>query len=77
MVAGIGDRLRLETKPPNGLYNRLLIHALFLFGVRVVEAKIALSTMIFRKPKIDGYGLTVSDMEVPIGLWRNCQASNR
>lgn len=74
MVARIGDSLRLETKPLNGVYYRLLIHALFFFGIRVVKAKIAFPTMIFRKSKIDSYGLTVSDVEVPIGLWRNCQS---
>lgn len=64
MVARISDLPRLEAQPADDVQSAVDVFLILSLWVCVVEAKVAASSMVLSKPKVDGYSFRVTDVEV-------------
>ena len=68
VVARVYDLIRHKTKPADHILNSIEVLLFLLFGVCIIVAKIAHSTMIPGKAEVDCNGLCMANMEKSIGL---------
>lgn len=62
VVARVGDLVRLIAKPADSLKDFVEVDLLLGLGVRVVEAEVAVASMILGVAKVDGDGLRMTDL---------------
>ena len=70
-------RIPVKAQPTHGFENRVDVGLLFLFGVGVVEAKVAHAAVVARQPKVQADALGVTDMQIAVGLGREAGANAR
>ena len=62
MIARMRNLVRLESEPTNRLENLIEVDLLFGFWVRIVETKVAISSVIFSESEIDRDRFRMTDL---------------
>jgi len=60
----------IAAQPAHVFNDRIDVLGLFLRGIRIVEAQVALSAELARQPEVDGDRLGMADMKIAVRLWR-------
>ena len=69
IVAGIVDVGPLETEPFDIILNALDIFRILFDWVGVVKTEVTDTVIFLGQSEVDGNGLGMSDVQLPIGLW--------
>ena len=73
VVARIIDVVPLETKPLDVVLYALDVLGVLFRGIRVVEAEVALAAILLGDAEVEGDGLSVTDVQVAVGLGREAR----
>jgi len=68
IVGGVIQSLPLEAEPLHVLHDRVDVLGLFLFGVRVIETQVGVSTEFVGEPEVEADRLGVADVKVSVRL---------
>ena len=70
VVRGVALLRPVESEPVDVALDRVDVFDILLDGVRVVEAQVALASVLLSQSEVDADALGVSDMEVSVGFGR-------
>jgi hypothetical protein len=73
VITGEGDLIRCVSQPPHVVLDLLDEFVCLLIRIGVVIAKIACSSVSYGRLEVYTDRFDVSDVEIPVGLWREAK----